>query len=156
MNSKYLGYIVVSLFLLLFTSCGKVNDIRVSSIGKVQLRGIKKNVVLLNLDVEIDNPNKRRIAITKIEFKAWLKERELGVLKMTETIKLRPKTKQTYTVPVEIELRTLADAFRLATSGVDDLLDKIEVEGYIKGRSFPVRKKLVVKRQPFSSLANSL
>jgi len=156
MNSKYLGYIVVSLFLLLFTSCGKVNDIRVSSIWKVQLRGIKKNVVLLNLDVEIDNPNKRRIAITKIEFKAWLKERELGVLKMTETIKLRPKTKQTYTVPVEIELRTLADAFRLATSGVDDLLDKIEVEGYIKGRSFPVRKKLVVKRQPFSSLANSL
>lgn len=156
MNYKNFKYIVVFLLLVFFSSCGKVNDISVSSIGKVQLRGITKNVVLLNLDVEVNNPNKRKVAITKIEFKAWLKERELGVFRMSETIKLQPKSKETYTVPVEIELRTLADAFRLATGGIDDLLDKIEVEGYIKGRSFPVCKKLVVKRQPFSNLANSL
>lgn len=156
MRSKTVKYIIYSLLLVFFSSCGKVNDISIKSIGKVQLRGINKNTVLLNLDVEVDNPNKRKIAITKIEFKAWLKERELGIFRMTETIKLQPQAVQTYTVPVEIELRTLADAFRLATGGVDDLLEKIEVEGYIKGRSFPVRKKLTVKRQPFKNLANTL
>jgi len=156
MNSKNVKFFALFVLVVLFTSCGKVSDISISSIGKVQLRGIKKNIVLLNLDVEVDNPNKRKITITKIEFKAWLKERELGVFRMSENIKLQPQTKQTYTVPVEIELRTLADAFRLATGGVDDLLDKIEVEGYIKGRSFPVRKKLSVQRQSFKELANTL
>ena len=155
--NKLLAKIFFSVILVaLLASCGRVNDISITSIGEVKLRGINKNKVMLNLDVEVDNPNRRKISITHIVFKAWLRERELGIFKTTEAVKLVPCSKQKYSVPVEIEFRTMADAFRLATGSIDDLLGSIEVEGYIKGKSFPVRKKIVVNRQPFKNLANSL
>jgi LEA14-like dessication related protein len=156
MGTKFYKWILIAAFALIFSACGKVNDISVKGFSDVKLRGIKKNVVMLYIDVEVDNPNKRKITISHIEFKAWLRDRELGEFRIAEPIKLVPRTQQKYTVPVEIELRTIADAFRLATGSIDDLLDSIEVEGVIKGRSFPVRKKLTVNRQPFRNLANSL
>lgn len=156
MHIKTFRWIFFASILLLLASCGRVNDINVKGISGVQLRGISKNVVMLNLDVDVENPNKRKITITHIEFQAWLRDRELGKFRITESIKLAPRSNCRYTVPVEIELRTIADAFRLVTGSVDDLLDIIEVEGYIIGRSFPVRKKIEVARQPFKNLANTL
>lgn len=156
MQFNFLKWLLFAALAMLISSCGRVNDINVKGVSDVKLRGLKKNVVMLYLDVEVDNPNKRKITISHIEFKAWLRDRELGEFRISEPIKLIPRSQQKYTVPVEIELRTIADAFRLATSPIDDLLDNIEVEGYIKGRSFPVRKKIMVKRQPFRNLANVL
>jgi LEA14-like dessication related protein len=126
-------------------------------VNEVKFRGLNKNVVLLSLDVEIDNPNTRKISITQIELKTWLNNREIGNFRIVETIKLIPCSRKAYIVPVEIELLTIADAFRLATSGsIETLLDRMEVEGYIKGKSFPVKKKIEIPRQPFKNLAKSL
>lgn len=147
--------IIASIFL--FASCGKFNDISIKEFNDVKFRGLKQNIVLLSFDIEIDNPNTRKISVFDIEFKAWLNDRELGVFRITEPIKLIPCSKQSYTVPAEIELRTIADAIRIATSGsFESLLDRIEVEGMIKGKSFPVRKKIIIERQSFKSLSSSL
>lgn len=150
----------IPLFLLLgilLSSCGRYNDINIKTVNDVKFRGLQQKVVLLSFDVEIDNPNTRKISVTDIEFKAWLNDRELGTFRITETIKLVPCSRQNYIIPAEIELRTIADAFRLATSGsFDTLLERMEVEGVIKGKSFPVRKTIKVDRQPFKNLASSL
>jgi LEA14-like dessication related protein len=154
--SKIFIYLIPAFFVIL-TGCGKVNDINIKSINEVKFRGLKKNIIMLSLEVEIDNPNTRKISITDIEFKAWLNNRELGDFRTTEHIKLIPCSRQPYIIPVEIELITIADAFRLATSGsFESLFDKIEVEGFIKGKSFPIRKKIKLERQPFRNLANTL
>lgn len=150
----------IPLFLLLgilLSSCGRYNDINIKTVNDVKFRGLQQKVVLLSFDVEIDNPNTRKISVTDIEFKAWLNDRELGTFRITETIKLVPCSRQNYIIPAEIELRTIADAFRLATSGsFDTLLERMEIEGVIKGKSFPVRKTIKVDRQPFKNLASSL
>lgn len=152
----YVGLIFFA-SLFLFSSCGKFNDISIKELNEVKFRGLKQNVVLLSFNIEIDNPNTRKISVFDIEFKAWLNDRELGVFRITEPIKLIPCSKQSYTVPAEIELRTIADAIRIATSGsFETLLDRIEVEGVIKGKSFPVRKKMRIERQSFKSLSSSL
>jgi LEA14-like dessication related protein len=153
-KSYLLALLAVS---LLLSSCGKYNDININSFNGVQFRGLKQNVVLISFDVEIDNPNTRKISVTEIEFKAWLNDRELGILRVKETIKLVPCSKQSYIVPAEIELRTIADAFRIATSGsMESLLDRIEVEGSIKAKSFPVKRTIKVSRQPFKNLSSLL
>lgn len=149
--------LVFGLVLVVVSSCGRYNDIFVKGVSHVQFRGLQQNVVLLSLEVEIDNPNTRKISVTGIEFNAWLSGRELGEFRITEPIKLIPCSKGTYVVPVEIKLRTIADAFRLVSSGsIESLLDRIEVEGKIKGKSFPVRKTFRVVRQPFRNIATSL
>jgi len=158
--SLHFKKIRILLFLLigvLLSSCGRYNDININAVNDVKFRGLQQKVVLLNFNVEIDNPNTRKIAVTDIEFKAWLNDREIGTFRISETIKLIPCSRTNYSIPAEIELRTIADAFRLATSGsFDSLLEMMEVEGVIKARSFPVRKTIKVERQPFKNLASSL
>lgn len=141
----------------IFSSCGRYNDISIKEVSNVKFLGLKQNVVILSFDIEIDNPNTRKISVFDIEFKAWLNNRELGIFRVTQPIKLTPCSKNYYSVPAEIELRTIADAIRIATSGsIETLLDRIEVEGVIKAKSFPARKKIKVDRQTFKSLSSSL
>ncbi|PKP39374.1 MAG: hypothetical protein CVT98_02045 [Bacteroidetes bacterium HGW-Bacteroidetes-15] len=155
-KSFFRGLVFV-LAVFVFSSCGRYNDISVKDFNDVKFRGLNQNTVMLSFDVEIDNPNTRKISVIDIEFKAWLNNRELGVFRITEAIKLIPCSKQSYFVPAEIELRTIADAIRIATSGsFESLLDKIEVEGEIKAKSFPVRKTIKIERQSFKNLSSSL
>jgi LEA14-like dessication related protein len=138
-------------------SCGQYNEIDVRGIRDVKFRGLKQNVVLLSFEVEIDNPNTRKISVIEIDFKAWLNNRELGSFRVTEPIKLVPCSRQTYSVPAEIELRNIADAFRIASSGsIERLLDKLEVEGKVKGKSFPMRKTLKIERQSLKNISSGL
>jgi LEA14-like dessication related protein len=116
----------LSFILFLFSSCGQYNDISIKGIKDVKFKGINKKVVMLSFEVEIDNPNTRKITVVEIEFKAWLNNRELGTFRIDEPIRLIPCSKHSYSIPAEIELLTVADAFLLATSGsVEGLLDKI-------------------------------
>ena len=159
MHSKNIFFKIAIIIVLaaLFSSCGRYNDIHVEGISNVSLRGIKQRVVHLNIDVVIDNPNTRKITVLDINFTAWLNNRELGEFRIVEPIKLTPCSKETYTVPVEIELRNMADALRLASSGsIERLLERLEVEGSIRGRSFPVRRRISIHRQPFSTIGTSL
>ena len=143
--------------LLIFTGCGRYNDINVKGIKDIKFRGLKQNVVLLSFEIEIDNPNTRKITVIEIDFKAWLNNRELGSFRVTEPIMLVPCSRQTYSVPAEIELRTIADAFRIASSGsIDKLLDKLEVEGKIKGTSVPIRKTIRIERQSLNEISSTL
>jgi LEA14-like dessication related protein len=138
------------------TGCSKVNDIEVRGVKDVRLKGLKQNVVHLSMNLEVDNPNTRRITITHVNFKSWLNQRELGTLEISQNIVLLPCSRGSYPVDVEIKLRTVADALRLMSGSIEELLNKIEVEGYIKGKTFPFRKTVRIERQPFSNLSKSL
>jgi LEA14-like dessication related protein len=159
MKIRFFAIRIVSLLFVLsiMASCGQYNEIDVRGIRDVKFRGLKQNVVLLSFEVEIDNPNTRKISVIEIDFMAWLNNRELGSFRVTEPIKLVPCSRQTYSVPAEIELRNIADAFRIASSGsIERLLDKLEVEGKVKGKSFPMRKTLKIERQSLKNISSGL
>lgn len=133
------------------------NDISVDKVDGFKLRGIQKNSVHFNLDLVVDNPNTQKIRVTKMEFKAWLNDRELGDIILKEPIKLTPCSRKTYTVPVELNLVSVADVFKLANpAGLETLSDRIEVEGKIRGKSCPIQKTIRVKRQPLKNVIEML
>ena len=153
LKGKWLFVLVIS---SLLASCGHFNEISIKGIRDAKFKGINQKVIMLSFDVEIDNPNTRNISVVEIDFKAWLGGRELGTFKVTEPIRLVPCSKQIYSIPAEIELRTIADAFRIASSGsLEGLLGKLEVEGRIKGRSFPIRKTIKIPRQAFIHISSA-
>lgn len=142
---------------ILLLGCAQFNEISIKGIKDVEFKGLNKKVIMLSFDVEIDNPNTRKISVVEIDFKAWLNGRELGTFKVVEPIRLVPCSKQTYSVPAEIELRTIADAFRIVSSGsLEGLMESIEVEGKVKGRSFPIRKTIKIPRQAIIEMSSSL
>ncbi|BDX37213.1 hypothetical protein CYCD_05680 [Tenuifilaceae bacterium CYCD] len=145
------------LFLLLgvvFASCSKYQGIDIKGVKDVKFKGMQDGVIFLNLTFDVNNPNSKKIVIKHFEFNAWLNNRELGKLVSTEKITLSPGTRADYDVPVEIKLRTAADAFKLLGTG-KKLLSMITVEGYVKGGRFPIVKKIKIPKQPLDSLMKS-
>ncbi|MBN1988304.1 MAG: LEA type 2 family protein [Bacteroidales bacterium] len=150
---KRLVQIVILIsFSLLLSGCGKFKEVNILGLKEVKLRGMKNKVILLDLSLEVQNSNKRRIVISDINFHAWLNDKQLGELRSTNKIVLKADTTQIYSIPVEIELRTMADAFKLMGGNTNALLEQLTVEGYIKGRVFPFTRKIRVEKQPLSQL----
>jgi len=140
--------------MILLGSCGKFEDVAIHGIKNFKLRGIKDGKVLINLTLDIENPNNKKITISKIYLKAWMNNRELGVLQNAEKIVMKPNSRAEYLIPVEIVLRTAADVFKL-TSIKEDIITQLTIEGFIKGRALCISKKVKIEKQPFSKLMNS-
>lgn len=140
--------------MLLLGGCGKFEKITIHGMKGVKFRGMKDGRILLNLNLEIENPNSKKITISKIYFKAWMNNRELGVLNSTKSTVLKAKSREEFQIPVEIVLRTAADVFKLMNIK-EDLLNQLTIEGYIKGRTLCISKKIRIEKQPFSKLVNS-
>lgn len=151
---RLLGLVSISLLIILMSGCGKFENVAIHGIKNVKFRGMSNGRLLLNLTLDIENPNNRKITISKIEFNAWLKNRELGKLKNSNKIVLKGKSREELEVPVEIVLRTAADAFKLMNLK-GDILEQLTIEGFIKGRSMCISKKVKIEKQPFTELANS-
>lgn len=147
-------WIISIISMLLLSSCGKFEDIAIHGMKGFKLRGIKDGRILINLTLDIENPNNRKITISKFHFKAWLNNRELGTLKNSKKIVLQPKSREEFQVPVEIVLRTAADIFKL-TSIKEDILNQLTIEGFIKGRTLCFSKKVKIEKQPFTQLVKS-
>jgi LEA14-like dessication related protein len=140
--------------MIIMSGCGKFDDIAIHGMKGFKLRGIKDGRVLINLTLDIENPNSRKITISKIYLKAWMNNRVLGVLKNSKKIVMKPNSRGEYTIPVEIVLRTAADIFKF-TSIKEDMLNQLTVEGFIKGRTLCISKKVNIEKQPFTKLVNS-
>ncbi len=151
---KYTFWILAIVSVLLISSCGKFEDITIHGMKGVKLRGIKDGRILISLTLDIQNPNNRKITISKIHLKAWLNNRELGTLKNSSRIVLKPNSREEYQVPIEIVLRTSADIFKLMTLK-EDIINQLTIEGFIKGRVMCISKKIKIEKQPFSQLAKS-
>jgi LEA14-like dessication related protein len=146
--------LLVTIIAVLLSSCGKFEKIAIHGMKDFKFRGMKNGKLLISITLDIENPNNRKITISSIHFKTWLKNRELGTIKNSEKIVLAPKSRTQVEVPIEIVLRTAADAFKLMGLK-EDILDQLIIEGYIKGRAMCFSKKIVVEKQPFTELAKS-
>lgn len=142
------------LLLAILSSCAKYHDINIHGVKEYKFRGMKDGVIYINLTLDVENPNPKPILIKEMRFKAWLNKRELGKLKNSHKVKIEGNARKDYEIPLEIELRTPADAFKLIGEG-KNLMNVVEVEGFIKGGRFPVIKKFTIPKQPLSELANS-
>jgi len=151
---KLTVFVLILASMVLLGGCGKFEDIAVHGVKDVKFRGMKDGKILLSLTLDVENPNNRKITISKIYFIAWMNNRELGKIKNSERIVLKPSTREEYPIQIEIVLRTAADVFKLMNVK-EDIIEKLTVEGYIKGRTMCFSKKLKIEKQLFSKLADS-
>ena len=131
--------------MLIVGGCGKFENIVILGIKDVKFRGTKNGRILLNITLDIENPNNKKITISKIYFKAWMNNRELGKLRNPKKIALKANTREEHIVPVEIVLRTEGDIYKL-TNIKEDLINQLTVEGFIKGRVMSISKKIKIEK----------
>ncbi|MBQ9471129.1 MAG: hypothetical protein IJU72_09300 [Bacteroidales bacterium] len=154
MSKRIINLIIAVATTLLLGSCGKPYDVQMHGVQDIKFVSLDKNKLRLNIVLDAENKQRAALKIKQIDFKAWLGDRELGTVRCTEKIKLKGKRRTACTVPLEIELRTIADALKLTVFN-QKLLSQIQIEGHVRGSRFPITKTFKVNKQPLLELLKS-
>ncbi len=128
-----------------FTSCGlkpvvpnKVTDVK---FGKIDfLRG----TVVMDMGLQIDNPNKFAINVYGLELDVKVAGVSLGTVTVEDRIKIMKDTQQVYRVNVNAQMTDIITGIPKLLAAISQKETSAEVNGWIKVGVFGMRKKFPV------------
>lgn len=138
--------LLFSFFLLVsLTSCGikpvvpnKVTDVK---FGKID---ILKGTVVMDMGLEINNPNNFAITLHGLELAVKVADVNLGTVTVDDKIKIQKDTQMVYRVNVNAKLTDLINGIPTLLKAIQNKQANAEVNGWIQVGSFGLRKKFPV------------
>ncbi|HTF03038.1 MAG TPA: LEA type 2 family protein [Bacteroidia bacterium] len=128
-----------------FTSCGlkpvvpnKITDVK---FGKID---IFKGTVVMDMGLQIDNPNKFAITVHGLELDVKVANVSLGTVTVEDKIKIAKDTQQVYRVNVNAKLVDVINGIPALLAAIGQQETNAEVNGWIKVGVFGIRKKFPV------------
>lgn len=127
---------------VLFSSC--VEEPEFKGFSNFKLDTYDNNVLLFNVDLLVDNPNKFGIKVKKSFLDVYIGDSYLGKGKLTKAIKIKRKRESIITIPIELTLEkgALFKLMRLATAKKATL----RVEGVVRGSAMGIPKRVKVNK----------
>lgn len=127
---------------VLFSSC--VEEPEFKGFSNFKLDTYDNNVLLFNVDLLVDNPNKFGIKVKKSFLDVYIGDSYLGKGKLTKAIKIKRKRDSIITIPIELALEkgALFKLMRLATAKKATL----RVEGVVRGSAMGIPKRVKVNK----------
>lgn len=131
--------------ILLLTSCGlkpvvpnRVTDVQ---FGKIDfLRG----TVVMNMGLEINNPNKFAITVHGLELDVKVNSGSLGTVCVEDKIRIEKDTQQVYRVNVNAKLTDVINGIPTLLAAISAKESTAEVNGWIQVGAFGLKKKFPV------------
>ena len=120
-------YILLFIPVFLLLSCINPDKFEVGDIEEVKFGGFNDNKLNLKLIVPVNNKNFYNVKITKINLKAYYKDRLLGYLDSDEKIILKSKTNDVYEIPVAIKLANLITGMSII-SNISDRIKQYSIK----------------------------
>lgn len=125
--------------LLLFTSSCSLfyDEVKVDNIQNVELVRFENNGLVLDADVDINNPNFFAIEVVSSDLKLYLDSNFLGKAKFMDQISVAPKTDTTMRVTIQTVYKgkfkeTLRGIMGLAIGKEMELI----IEGTVRGKAY--------------------
>jgi LEA14-like dessication related protein len=127
---------------VLFSSC--IEEPEFKGFSNFKLDTYDNNVLLFNVDLLVNNPNKFGIKVKKSFLDVFLGESYIGKGKLTKAIKVKRKRESNLTIPVELKLEkgAMFKLMRLATAKKATL----RVEGIVRGSAMGIPKRVKVNK----------
>lgn len=132
----------LSITLLLLTTAGCIENPEFKRIENFKIEKINKEAVYFNADVEIYNPNNKKIKIKKSNFKLYVNDHYIGNAKLLQSYKMGKNTTTLNNVPIEVLLEK--DVYLSLIQMAIGKSVEIRLEGNLKGSvsGFPYSKKI--------------
>ncbi len=131
--------------LMFFASCGlkpvtpnSVTDVKFGSID------IFRGTVVMDMGLQIDNPNNFAITLHGLELAVKVADVNLGVVTVNDKVKIQKDTQMVYRVKVNAKLTDLINGIPTLLAAIGNKQAKTEVTGFIKVGVFGLRKKFPV------------
>lgn len=142
---KKIMLLPIALLVILFTGCGlkpvvpnQVTDVK---FGKIDfLRG----TVVMDMGLQIDNPNKFAINVYGLELDVKVAGVSLGMVTVEDKIKILKDTQKVYRVNVNAKLTDVIGGIPKILAAIANKNTSAEVNGWIKVGTFGLRKKFPV------------
>tara|TARA_Y100000589_G_scaffold132495_1_gene126403 strand:+ start:70562 stop:71038 length:477 start_codon:yes stop_codon:yes gene_type:complete len=146
------AFLLLLLLSLLFQSC-TIHDVEVLGVENFNAENISTDGISVGVDVKIKNPNSFAIKVKKIELDVYVKKDLLATTHLDKTIKIKPKSTQTYHFVISDKNGSLNKKLipKLMLNGLTGGKFPIKYDGYVKGKVFIFSKKIPVSgKEEFS------
>lgn len=138
-------FVPILLVALLLTSCG-IKPVVPNSVTDVKFGKIDflKGTVVMDMGLQIDNPNKFSINVYGLELDVKVAGVSLGTVTVEDKIKILKDTQQVYRLNVNAKLTDIIGGIPKILAAISAKTTNAEVNGWIRVGTFGLRKKFPV------------
>ena len=149
--------IVLALLVVAFSSCGNLKGIVVSKVNNVQVSSLEGNKVNIDLVANIENPNKRKIKIKKMDLDAVLGKQQLGKLTLKDKVIIPKNYNGDVPATIVLELKNMLMGGSVLLSGnPEKLAAKIRISGKIRVKVGLFGRNFIFKDQTLGEIATQM
>ena len=141
---KVWGYIFFG-SLLIFISCGKMNEIEIQGADNFKYSGFKDNHVEFEADIKVFNPSHHKIKVKEINVKLLVNDMYLGRLQNAEEFQILPHSDEYIRVSFRLRIANIFYGLSTISRLYNQKNLKVEVDGFVIAKTALYRKKLEVK-----------
>ena len=143
-SSKYLYFgIVISLLLLLFSSC-EVKEVEVGDIQSFSILSIDDKYVTVDLTANVKNTNNFSFTISKVDLDVTFNKVSLGKIHKIKNVRIEKNSNKLQHLIFKLDLKQIKKGSMLFLPALLTNRARIKVKGYIKVSKFPFGKKIEV------------
>ena len=140
------------LFVLILSSC-TFHDLEIKSVSNFNVEQMNTDGIAIGMDVKINNPNAFAIKVKAIDLDVYVKNDFLATTKLKKTVKIKPKSTQTYHFVISDKNGSLNKKIipKLMLNGLTGGKFPVRYKGYVKGKVFLFSKKVPIEgKEEFS------
>lgn len=136
----------VFLIVISLTSCFSYEEVKVKSIKSVKLLELSQKGLVVESEIELENPNSYEITVVDSEFDVFIKNTRIAKSKMDSKLVIPKNATNTHKVILRSDYKDLADGalsnMLVLTMGSKNI--DFKIEGYIVGKVYFIKKKVDV------------
>jgi LEA14-like dessication related protein len=142
-NSLYI------ILLVLFSCCSDFKDIEIGEPENIAIKGIKDNMLRLEVKIPVANPGSFNIKIKEINLKTSVNNIYLGRLVSDHVIVIPAKSNEILDVYLNLKIASIIQGISIMLDILKDNNVTFQMEGYIKFKSLLINKKINIKETIF-------
>ncbi len=140
--------IIVTLLTGLFLSgCSGFTEVEVGDIQNFRLLGVENNIVKIQLDVPVTNPNNYNFRMVGANVDILLNGSQFGTVDHIEKIVIPANSEKVYTIKLDVKISSMLGGVFTIMNLLGNKNVDIALEGTIKARYFIFPRTIVVNER---------
>lgn len=137
---------LISFFVVLLTSCGKVEDIEIREVKSFEFKGIASNTANFSADILIFNPNRYKIKIKEIDVKVLADNTYIGRMICNEEVIIPSNSETLLNIPCGIRIANIFSGASTLYRLTNKNNVKVELDGTVTAQVKMIKKKIKINR----------
>lgn len=146
---KFFQLSIIAILLLSLNSCFKYEEVTITNIKHVKLLEFSKKGLLVESEIQINNPNSFKLSVVDSEFDVYIKGTKLAKAKIDNKISLSKNSNDYHKVVMRSDYEDFADGalMNMLTLTFGSKEVDFKVDGFITGKAFFITKKVAISHE---------